>query len=60
VLHFEPDIVKAQSLPKGLAVTLPNLPLDGEPLALVCVGTTCKPPVKTAEALIANLKTASV
>jgi uncharacterized protein YyaL (SSP411 family) len=59
VLHFEPDVVKAKSLPKGLAATLPQLPLDGEPLALVCVGTTCQQPVKTADALTANLKSKS-
>jgi uncharacterized protein YyaL (SSP411 family) len=51
VHYFEPQTVKENSLPKGLASTLPNLPLDGDPLALVCEGTTCKPPAKTPEAL---------
>ena len=59
VLHFEPEVVKSKALPKGLAATLPQLPLDGEPLALVCVGTTCQPPVKTADALVATLKSKS-
>jgi uncharacterized protein YyaL (SSP411 family) len=51
VLAFEPEEVRAQNLPRGLASTLPNLPLDGNPLALVCVGTSCKPPVTTPDAL---------
>jgi hypothetical protein len=51
VLHFEPSQVKAGDLPAGLAATLPYLPLDGEPVALVCVGTSCQPPVSTADAL---------
>jgi uncharacterized protein YyaL (SSP411 family) len=51
VLAFEPDIVKAGDLPAGLASTLPNLPLDGRPVALVCVGTSCQPPVETPDAL---------
>ncbi|MGA2630207.1 MAG: thioredoxin domain-containing protein [Terriglobia bacterium] len=60
VLHFEPDVVKAKALPKGLAATLPQLPLDGEPLALVCVGTACRPPVKSPQALMETLRSDSV
>src|SRR2546427_2186705 len=45
VLAFEPDVVKAGDLPAGLASTLPQLPLDGRPVALVCVGTSCQPPL---------------
>ncbi len=56
VLHFEPQAVKAGQLPKGLAATLPNLPLDGDPVALVCVGTSCQPPAKTPEALAEALR----
>ena len=55
VLALEPATVKDCDLPAGLAATLPNLPLDGAPLALVCVGTACKPPVKTADELVAAL-----
>jgi len=51
VLAFEPDVVKAGDLPAGLASTLPKLPLDGRPVALVCVGTSCQPPVETPDAL---------
>jgi uncharacterized protein YyaL (SSP411 family) len=56
VLAFEPGVVKAQNLPKGLAATLPNLPLDGVPVALVCSGTACQPPVQTPQALAEALK----
>jgi len=58
VLAIEPDVVKAGDLPAGLASTLPNLPLDGRPFALVCVGTSCQPPVETPDAL-ADLLAAS-
>ncbi len=34
-------------LPPGLAATLPNLPFEGAPLALVCIGSSCQPPVNT-------------
>jgi len=54
--ELTPDIVKSRDLPAGLAATLPNLPLDGNPVALVCVGTSCRPPVQTPEALAECLK----
>jgi uncharacterized protein len=57
VLAFEPDAVKKGNLPAGLAATLPNLPVDGNPLALVCVGSTCQPPVSTREALKSAIET---
>jgi hypothetical protein len=38
-------------LPNGFAATLPHLPLEGEPVALVCAGSSCQPPVRTAAAL---------
>jgi hypothetical protein len=56
VLSFEPEAVKNRELPAGLAATLPNLPLDGVPVALVCVGTSCRLPVQTPEALAEALK----
>ena len=56
VLSFSPAQVKSGAMPKGLAATLPNLPLDGGPVALVCEGTTCQPPVKTPEALAQTLQ----
>ena len=58
VLAFEPDVVRAGDLPAGLASTLPNLPLDGRPVALVCVGTSCQPPVETSDALAGLLANA--
>jgi uncharacterized protein YyaL (SSP411 family) len=51
VFAFEPEIVKARNLPAGLAATLPELPFDGVPLALVCEGSACLRPVQTPEAL---------
>jgi uncharacterized protein YyaL (SSP411 family) len=51
VFTFDPAIVKARDLPPGLASTLPALPLDGAPVALVCQGSACHAPVQTAAAL---------
>ncbi len=51
VFAFEPGIVQARDLPAGLASTLPELPFDGVPVALVCEGSACHPPVQTPEAL---------
>ncbi|MGH7868747.1 MAG: hypothetical protein ACREP9_14230, partial [Candidatus Dormibacteraceae bacterium] len=55
VLFTEPETVKASKLPPGLAATLPNLPLaqGDHPMALVCLGNTCKPPVRAPEELVA-------
>jgi hypothetical protein len=47
VFTFEPGIVQSRDLPAGLASTLPALPFDGVPVALVCEGSTCHPPVQT-------------
>jgi uncharacterized protein len=51
VFFFEPSLLTSGSLPPGLAATLPNAPYQGQPLALVCVGTSCQPPVKNPEEL---------
>jgi hypothetical protein len=51
VFAFEPGVVQDRELPAGLAATLPELPFDGAPLALVCEGSTCQPPVQTPAAL---------
>jgi hypothetical protein len=51
VLAFPPEVIKSGQLPPGLAVTLPNLPLADAPLALVCIGSSCQPPVNTPEEL---------
>jgi len=59
VLCFEPATLIARDLPAGLSATLPQLPYNGRPLALVCVGTTCQQPVETPEALTAILQAES-
>jgi hypothetical protein len=51
VLTFSPGAIKNGELPPGLAATLPNLPLADAPLALVCIGSSCQPPVHTPEEL---------
>ena len=51
VFVFEPGVVEDRDLPAGLAATLPALPFDGAPLALVCEGSTCRPAVQTPAAL---------
>jgi len=51
VFSFEPSVVQARDLPAGLVATLPELPFDGVPVALVCEGSACHPPVNTPEAL---------
>jgi hypothetical protein len=51
VLAIPPESIKNGELPAGLAATLPNLPLADAPMALVCIGSTCRPPVQTPEKL---------
>jgi hypothetical protein len=51
VFAFPPAVVQDRALPAGLATTLPHLPFDGAPVALVCEGSTCHPPVQTPTAL---------
>jgi uncharacterized protein len=51
VLTFSLETVAQEDLPAGLAETLPHLPLDGRPLALVCSGRSCQPPAATPEEL---------
>jgi hypothetical protein len=51
VLAFPPEVIGNGELPPGLAATLPNLPFAGVPLALICTGSSCQPPVRTAEEL---------
>ena len=49
VLRLRPD--QLAGLPPALQQTLPHLPQSGAALALVCVGTSCQPPVHTAQEL---------
>ncbi|MBZ5669977.1 MAG: thioredoxin domain-containing protein [Acidobacteriia bacterium] len=51
VFAFDPRVVHERELPGGFAATLPDLPFDGGPVALVCEGSTCHPPVQTPAAL---------
>jgi len=51
VFAFESAVVQARDLPAGLVTTLPALPFDGVPVALVCEGSACHPPVQTPAAL---------
>ena len=51
VFAFDPATLQVCSLPAGLAATLPNLSFDGVPVALVCEGSACHPPVQTPAAL---------
>ena len=50
VFSFEPGTLQARDLPAGLVSTLPALPSEG-PLALVCEGSACHPPVESPVAL---------
>ena len=51
VFAFEPGTVQARDLPAGLASTLPELPFEGVPVALVCEGSACHAPVQAPDAL---------
>ena len=51
VFAFAPETVKNRDLPAGLALTLPELPFEGAPVALVCEGSACHAPVQTPEAV---------
>jgi hypothetical protein len=58
LLRLTPNEVTPQNLPPALAETIPNLPsAQGQgSLALVCVGTSCLPPVSDPEALACLLR----
>jgi hypothetical protein len=56
VLALAPGKMKNGDLPPGLAPTLSHLPLSGTPLALVCVGSSCRPPAYTPDELRAALE----
>jgi len=61
VIHLTPNEAVAQNLPPALAETVPNLPgiRESEAKAVVCSGTTCQPPVSTAEQLEQQLRTSN-
>ncbi|HEV2351704.1 MAG TPA: thioredoxin domain-containing protein [Terriglobia bacterium] len=56
VLVFDFADLKARNLPSGLSATLPKVPFDDVPMALVCEGRTCHRPVETSAALADLLK----
>ena len=51
VFTFSPEAVQTLNLPGGMVATLPALPFAGVPLALVCKGSACHPPVQSPEGL---------
>jgi uncharacterized protein len=55
VLRLTPELLSGDPLPAALHETLPNLPAD-TPMALVCAGTRCYPPVREAGKLIELLR----
>ncbi|HUJ80453.1 MAG TPA: hypothetical protein VLW83_01145, partial [Candidatus Acidoferrales bacterium] len=54
VLRVTPESTKNSSLPPALNETIPNLPLN-QSQALVCVETTCRPPIKDPAELSSTL-----
>ena len=58
VLRFAENEVVAANLPPALAETLPKVPgvNDGKPLAVICSGFTCRPPIHDAEELTKALR----
>ncbi|HUU14006.1 MAG TPA: hypothetical protein VM182_09890 [Terriglobia bacterium] len=58
VFKFSPAIAKVGDLPAGLVTTLPHLPWEQSPLAMVCVGSACRPSVRNPEALAEALESA--
>ena len=60
VLHLRSNQVVAKNLPPVLAETLPNLPqlCEKESFAIVCSGSSCRPPVLTGSELKAAMRVA--
>jgi uncharacterized protein YyaL (SSP411 family) len=60
VLRFTPDQITAENLPLVLSSTLPNLSQlqAGKSFAVLCSGTSCRPPVFTADQLRTELQQA--
>ena len=59
VFTFDFADLNSQTLPAGLAATLPKIPNDGTPLALICEGKTCRQPVNNPATLADILKSIS-
>ena len=58
VLRFAQSELAPQNLPPALAETLPNIPgaKDGKPVAVICSGLTCRPPIQDADELTKVLR----
>ena len=58
VLRFAENELAAPNLPPAMAETLPNVPgvKDGKPLAVICSGFTCRPPIYEADELTKALR----
>jgi uncharacterized protein YyaL (SSP411 family) len=58
VLRFAENELVAPNLPPALAETLPNVPgvKDGKPLAVICSGFSCRPPIYDADELTRALR----
>jgi uncharacterized protein YyaL (SSP411 family) len=62
VLRLKFNQAVEQNLPPSLAATIPQLPAvrQGKTVAVVCSGSTCKPPVETPEQLMESLRDESL
>ena len=60
VLALSRELVARGDLPRGLAATLPNLRVEDRPMALVCSGSSCQPPVSSVEELARALSAAGI
>jgi len=62
VLRLSPNQAVPQNLPPLLAETIPNLPQlhSGQPLAVLCSGTACQPPITDAKELKRELEAALI
>ena len=61
VLRLKPNHAVAENLPAALAATIPHLPElhGGNSFAVLCSGSTCQPPVFSADELQKKLRAAS-
>uniref|UniRef100_A0A7V4XTI6 Thioredoxin domain-containing protein n=1 Tax=Acidobacterium capsulatum TaxID=33075 RepID=A0A7V4XTI6_9BACT len=58
VVQFDPAQLAVENLPPALAETLPHLSGFTEPVALVCQGMSCQPPITEPQALLEALHSA--
>lgn len=61
VIHLRSAQAVAENLPPSLAETIPQLPVvkSGHSVAVICSGSSCQPPISSAEQLTLVLKQAS-